>query len=94
MAFARRGHRPPGPVPPAIAVAAIAALAVLALPAGPARTQPRPPTASQITQDSYQPPMQRLSGSVVFSGSPGLAAPAGADRLSIQLTDVRVEGAL
>ncbi len=69
---------------------AFTALAMLALPAGPARTQ----TASQITQDSYQPPMQRLSGAVVFSGSPGLAAPQGADRLSIQLADVRVEGAL
>ncbi|QFG38231.1 hemolysin activation/secretion protein [Paracoccus pantotrophus] len=92
MTFARRGIRPPRPT--ARPTALIAALAVLALPAGPARTQPRPPTASQITQDSYQPPMQRLSGSVVFSGSPGLAAPEGADRLSIQLADVRVEGAL
>nr|WP_279578108.1 ShlB/FhaC/HecB family hemolysin secretion/activation protein [Paracoccus versutus] len=38
--------------------------------------------------------MQRLTGAVVFSGSPGLAAPEGAERLSIQLADVRVEGAL
>ncbi|WP_353142886.1 ShlB/FhaC/HecB family hemolysin secretion/activation protein [Paracoccus sp. (in: a-proteobacteria)] len=87
MTLARRGIRLPSP---AASVMAFTALAMLALPAGPARTQ----TASQITQDSYQPPMQRLSGAVVFSGSPGLAAPQGADRLSIQLADVRVEGAL
>ncbi|QRZ14426.1 ShlB/FhaC/HecB family hemolysin secretion/activation protein (plasmid) [Paracoccus methylovorus] len=87
MTLARRGIRLPCP---AASVMAFTALAMLALPAGPARTQ----TASQITQDSYQPPMQRLSGAVVFSGSPGLAAPQGADRLSIQLADVRVEGAL
>ncbi|WP_313353215.1 POTRA domain-containing protein, partial [Paracoccus sp. (in: a-proteobacteria)] len=87
MTLARRGIRLPSPT---ASVMAFTALAMLALPAGPARTQ----TASQITQDSYQPPMQRLSGAVVFSGSPGLAAPQGADRLSIQLADVRVEGAL
>ncbi|UFS65771.1 ShlB/FhaC/HecB family hemolysin secretion/activation protein [Paracoccus denitrificans] len=90
MTLARRGIRLPRPTAPAALITALAALALLALPTGPARTQ----TAGQITQDSYQPPMQRLSGSVVFSGSPGLAAPPGADRLSIRLADVRVEGAL
>jgi hemolysin activation/secretion protein len=90
VTLARRGIRLPRPTAPAALITALAALALLALPTGPARTQ----TAGQITQDSYQPPMQRLSGSVVFSGSPGLAAPPGADRLSIRLADVRVEGAL
>ncbi|MDK8874857.1 ShlB/FhaC/HecB family hemolysin secretion/activation protein [Paracoccus sp. SSJ] len=94
MTLARRGIRLPRPTAPAALITALAALALLALPTGPARTQTRTPTAGQITQDSYQPPMQRLSGSVVFSGSPGLAAPPGADRLSIRLADVRVEGAL
>lgn len=92
MTSARRGIRRPRPfAPPAGWIAALAAAALLA---GPAQGQTGIPTASQITQDSYQPPMQRLTGAVVFSGSPGLAAPEGAERLSIQLADVRVEGAL
>lgn len=92
MTSARRGIRRPRPF--ARPAGPIAALAAAALLAGPAQGQTRIPTASQITQDSYQPPMQRLTGAVVFSGSPGLAAPEGAERLSIQLADVRVEGAL
>lgn len=92
MTSARRGIRRPRPF--ARPAGWIAALAAAALLAGPAQGQTRIPTASQITQDSYQPPMQRLTGAVVFSGSPGLAAPEGAERLSIQLADVRVEGAL
>lgn len=51
-------------------------------------------TAAQVTQDSYQPPMQRMTGSLVFSGAPGLAPPPGSESLTIQLADVRVEGAL
>lgn len=51
-------------------------------------------TAGQITEDDYSPPLQRMTGSLVFSGAPGLAAPAGADRLSIQLSDVSLQGAL
>ncbi|REF69755.1 MULTISPECIES: ShlB/FhaC/HecB family hemolysin secretion/activation protein [Paracoccus] len=92
MTSARRGIRRPRPF--ARPAGWIAALAAAALLAGPAQGQTGIPTASQITQDSYQPPMQRLTGAVVFSGSPGLAAPEGAERLSIQLADVRVEGAL
>lgn len=51
-------------------------------------------TASQVTKPSYQPPLQRMTGSLVFSGAPGLAAPEGADRLSVQLSGLTVEGAL
>ncbi|MDT1062324.1 ShlB/FhaC/HecB family hemolysin secretion/activation protein [Paracoccus sp. CPCC 101403] len=51
-------------------------------------------TASQITKPSYEPSLQRMTGSLVFSGAPGLAAPAGAEKLSVQLSGVTVEGAL
>lgn len=83
MAFAERSIRSSGSV-------SLGALAILGLLAGAAQAQ----TAAQVTQDSYQPPMQRMTGSLVFSGAPGLAAPAGSEGLSIRLSDVRVEGAL
>ena len=51
-------------------------------------------TASQITPPTFRPDQLRAGGSVVFSGQPGLDAPAGAERLSIKLTGVKVEGAL
>lgn len=51
-------------------------------------------TASQITAESFAPPQQRLQGALVFSGEPGLAAPEGAERLSITLNDVVVENTL
>ena len=50
-------------------------------------------TASQVTPGDFQPRLQRLSGSVVFSGQPGLVAPQGADRLSVTIRDVAVENA-
>jgi hemolysin activation/secretion protein len=50
--------------------------------------------ASQITPDEFQPPQQRLTGSLVFSGEPGLAAPPGSDQLNILISDVSVEGTL
>jgi len=63
---------------------------VMALPAGVAIAQ----TASQVTEGGFAPPQQRLQGTLVFSGEPGLAAPPGAERLSIQISDVVVEGTL
>lgn len=51
-------------------------------------------TASEITPPSFQPPEQRLSGSLVFSGEPGLVAPEGADRLTVRIAEVDVEGGL
>src|SRR5690606_2737299 len=50
--------------------------------------------ASQVTPDSFQPPPQRLTGSLVFSGQPGLAAPPGSDQLNILISGVSVEGTL
>lgn len=51
-------------------------------------------TASEITPDTFQPPSQRLTGQLVFSGAPGLAAPAGADRLSVAIAGVDITGQL
>ncbi|WP_347265989.1 ShlB/FhaC/HecB family hemolysin secretion/activation protein [Paracoccus sp. (in: a-proteobacteria)] len=68
----------------------VLALGGLALFAGAAMPQ----TAAQVTQSSYQPPAQRMTGSLVFSGRPGLAAPAGAERLSVQLSGVSVSDSL
>ncbi|MCR8725715.1 ShlB/FhaC/HecB family hemolysin secretion/activation protein [Frigidibacter sp. ROC022] len=66
-------------------------LALLALAAaGPIRAQ----TAAEIADPSYEPPAQRLTGALVFSGEPGLKAPPGADKLSILITDVTVSNAL
>lgn len=50
--------------------------------------------ASQVTPDSFQPPPQRLTGALVFSGEPGLAAPPGSDQLNILISDVAVDGTL
>ena len=51
-------------------------------------------TASQITPPTFRPPPPSLGGAVVFSGQPGLEAPPGAERLSITISGVSVEGAL
>lgn len=70
------------------------ALGILALVAGaglpaPAAAQ----TASQITPPTFAPPPARAGGTLVFSGQPGLAAPAGSERLTIRLGAIRVENA-
>ena len=51
-------------------------------------------TASQLTPADARPDTQPLRGSLVFSGAPGLAPPPGAERLSIRIADVQVEGTL
>ena len=49
--------------------------------------------ASRITPPSFRPDTAAPSGgSLVFSGQPGLGAPAGAERLSVRLSGVSVEG--
>jgi hemolysin activation/secretion protein len=59
--------------------------------AGPALAQ----TAGELPQPSLAPvPQQRLTGALVFSGQPGLAAPPGADRLSVAIRSVSVSGTL
>lgn len=51
-------------------------------------------TASQITPPSFRPDQPRAGGALIFSGKPGLDAPAGAERLSIRLSGVSIEGGL
>ncbi|WP_168201374.1 ShlB/FhaC/HecB family hemolysin secretion/activation protein [Qingshengfaniella alkalisoli] len=73
----------------AIARGRSVALIMLILP-GLAQAQ----TASQITPDSFEPPLPRVSGSVDFSGQAGLQAPAGADQLSVTISGVDITGEL
>jgi hemolysin activation/secretion protein len=70
----------------------VAALVAAALPPG--ATLVLAQTASQITPRSFEPPPPTLGGAVVFSGQPGLEAPPGAERLSITVSGVTVEGGL
>jgi hemolysin activation/secretion protein len=51
-------------------------------------------TASEITPDSLRPPLQRLNGSVRFTGQTGTQAPAGAEKIGITLSRVALEDAL
>jgi hemolysin activation/secretion protein len=51
-------------------------------------------TASQITPPTFRPEPPRLEGALVFSGQPGLEAPPGAERLSVTISGVAIEGAL
>ncbi len=54
-------------------------------------------TASQLTPPTLRPeraPLQGLEGTLVFSGRPGLEAPAGAERFSVTITGVTIDGAL
>ncbi|MEM6939719.1 MAG: ShlB/FhaC/HecB family hemolysin secretion/activation protein [Pseudomonadota bacterium] len=51
-------------------------------------------TASEITPPTFAPDAQRLQGSVVFSGARGTQAPAGSDKLLINLSGVVIEGGL
>ncbi len=50
-------------------------------------------TASQITPPSFRPERAARSGTLVFSGEPGLATPAGAEKLTVQVSRVVVEEA-
>ncbi|MEL7133188.1 MAG: ShlB/FhaC/HecB family hemolysin secretion/activation protein [Pseudomonadota bacterium] len=56
--------------------------------------QSETPTASQITPDTLQPPLQRLNGSVVFTGRAGTQAPPGSESIGITLSAVDLEGGL
>ena len=62
-------------------------LAVL-MPAVPVWTQ----TAADITPPTLAPEARRLTGAIVFTGAPGLGAPEGADRLTVTIRALRVEG--
>ncbi|MBU3031516.1 ShlB/FhaC/HecB family hemolysin secretion/activation protein [Paracoccus marinaquae] len=49
-------------------------------------------TASSVTPETFQPPLQNLAGSVVFSENTGTQAPPGSDRIGISLSGVTLEG--
>lgn len=59
------------------------------LAAAPAAAQ----TASRVTPERFTPAARNQGSGLVLSGAPGLAAPAGADRLSVTLGTVEVEAA-
>ncbi|MCU9849866.1 ShlB/FhaC/HecB family hemolysin secretion/activation protein [Defluviimonas sp. WL0024] len=62
----------------------------MAIDAGAAAAQ----SASEVTPESFQPPLQRLSGAVVFTGEPGTKAPPGSEGISVTLSGVAIEGGL
>lgn len=50
-------------------------------------------TASSVTPESFQPPLQNLSGSVVFTGQAGTQAPPGSEQIGVTLSGVNLVGA-
>jgi hypothetical protein len=50
-------------------------------------------TASQITPPSFRPDLERQSG-FALPGTPGLATPAGAEKLFVKLSGVSIKGGL
>ena len=50
-------------------------------------------TASEVTPGNFQPPLQKLNGTVVFTGQPGTQAPPGSEAIGITLSDVTIENA-
>ena len=81
------------PLRRAVRPSRIAATALLVL-AVPGAVAVFAQTASQITPRTFEPSPPTLGGAVVFSGQPGLEAPPGADRLSVTVSGVSVEGGL
>lgn len=63
-------------------------VASLCLMSSPAMSQ----TASSVTPETFQPQLQNLGGSVVFSGNTGTQAPPGSERIGITLSGVTVDG--
>jgi hypothetical protein len=51
-------------------------------------------TASQITPPSFRPGAPQAGASIIFSGRPGLDAPPGAERLTVRIRGIAVEGPL
>jgi hemolysin activation/secretion protein len=51
-------------------------------------------TASQITPPTFRPGAPSAGGSIIFSGRPGLDAPPGAERLTVRIKGITVEGPL
>ncbi|ETX27876.1 hypothetical protein RISW2_11115 [Roseivivax isoporae LMG 25204] len=69
-------------------MAVLVGLAV-ALPPGAVHAQ----SASEITPDSFLPPLQNLDGAVVFPGGAATEAPPGSESIGIALSGVRLEDA-
>lgn len=63
---------------------------VLAALAGPLAAQ----NASQVTPETFTPPLQRLAGSIEFAGGTGTQAPPGAEKFSIRLSGVGLQDGL
>src|SRR5215475_10778188 len=59
-----------------------------------AQAQTAAPTASQITPQTFRPPVTGRSGALDIPEGAGLQAPAGAEKLKIKLSGVKVEGGL
>lgn len=66
----------------------MASVASLCLISPAARSQ----TASSVTPESFQPQLQNLNGTVVFSGNTGTQAPPGSEQIGITLSGVTLEG--
>lgn len=68
------------------------ALATLAFTAMPVAAVSQ--TASEITPENFSPQLQRLGGSVVFSGDTGTQAPPGSENIGITLSGVALDNGL
>ncbi len=64
--------------------------AALLLVSGPVLAQ----TASQVTPQTFEPQLQKEGRGIVIPEDAGPAAPAGAEKLEIQIADVTIEGGL
>ncbi len=51
-------------------------------------------TASEVTPENFLPPLQKLNGTIVFSGEPGTTAPPGSETIGITLSGVEVENSM
>ncbi|MDE1993071.1 MAG: ShlB/FhaC/HecB family hemolysin secretion/activation protein [Rhizobiaceae bacterium] len=51
-------------------------------------------TASQVTPQTFEPTLQKQGGGIVIPESSGPVAPKGAEKLTVRLRDVRIEGGL
>lgn len=76
--------------PTAARLRSAALLAIATLLAAPLQAQ----TASQITPREFTPELQRLRGSVVFTGQPGTQAPPGSEAIGITLSGVDLQNPL
>ena len=77
---------------PACAVALALASAGIALVFWPQSTFAQ--TASQITPRSFEPSLQGRGGGIVIPQGAGPEAPVGADKLSVRIKAVRIDGGL